>query len=77
VSAPTNVCRSCGEPDPTAMHRPESYTVLCAECHLDLTRGFVQGQPIPAPEVRVWEPRETGVLKYSPFRPGMQNGGSR
>ena len=68
------VCRHCGQPDQTAQKR--GYTILCAECHLDMVRG--QNAPVEAqeaPETLVWTPRETGVLKYNPFRLQGQGGG--
>jgi len=71
-------CRHCGTPDQTAMRRPGSYTVLCAECHLDMQRNareFVE--TASEPDVRVWTPRETGVLKYQPFRTVNGQGGGR
>ena len=70
------ICRHCGTPDQTAMKRPGSYTVLCAECHLDVTSGKGSTANVaPGPVTRAWTPRETGVLKYNPFKVQMQGGG--
>jgi hypothetical protein len=77
------LCRQCGETDPTVAKR-EGLTVLCASCHIDLKRlseassfsldatdgaGSVEGF------TRVWTPRETGVLKWNPFKPVVLGGG--
>jgi hypothetical protein len=68
-------CRHCGEPSQTATRRPGSYTVLCAECHLDHVRAVKVVLDLK-PDVRVVFPKETGVLKYQPFKRSLQGGGS-
>jgi hypothetical protein len=57
----------------------EGFTVLCASCHLDLKRlSEATSYVLDAePEVLVWTPRETGVLKYNAFRPAPSCGGAR
>lgn len=69
------ICRQCGEPDSTTAKR-EGFTVLCAACHEDLKRlaEATSYRLEVEPEVLVWTPRETGVLKYSPFKPSLQGG---
>ena len=69
-------CRHCGEPSQTAQRRPGSFTVLCVECYLDSKAPNAQDTEC-APDVRVWTPRETGVLKYQPFRVINRQGGGR
>jgi hypothetical protein len=68
-------CRSCGTPDQTVAKRTGDYTLLCMECHIDVTRQVLASPEPLALDVRVWTPRETGVLTYNPFKPSLQGGG--
>ena len=69
-------CRHCGDVSSNTTYSEALCLVLCAECHIDLVSKAQAHQDEPLQvETRAWTPRETGVLKYSPFRASLQGGG--